>query len=123
MYIEVARAKVVDKTNMETSKTNPNVSWRTVIVDTTTNPQYPEKLAFKFIGKNFAMSDNVNVGQFVSIGGFVSSREYQGKYYTDLNGLKVTVLGDETSQVRDDSNAHVDIPNQPIPQVNDGLPF
>lgn len=122
VYVEVPKAKVIKKTQTERSQNNPNFSWRTLVVDITEDPKYPESLAFKFMGNQYAQSDVVNEGDYVMIGGFVKSREWNGKYFTDLNGIKVTVIGDGISQVVDDSQSYVDSAPD-FSNGSDDLPF
>ena len=87
-----------------------------VIVDTTTDQKYPKILAVTFFGKsNEAITAaNLTAGTKVTIQAEASSREYNGKYYTEVSGWKF------------EAEAVQQIPKQQkqnLAPANDDLPF
>jgi len=91
-----------------------------------TNTQYPKKVAFQAFNKHFT----INEGDEVKVGINLESREYQEKWYTNVNAWKVDFLN-KASQA--DSNPAPDpIPDPAVatetPQADlddpgDDLPF
>ena len=76
--------------------------------------QYPQSLAFDM------MSDKIvalNVGDVVEIDFDTKAREYQGKYFNNVNAWKVTVVGSVTPQ------APTATPQAPTPPEESDLPF
>ena len=61
-----------------------------VVVDTTTDPKYPEMVAVQFFGKsNEALNAaNLTAGIKITIQVNVKSKEYNGKYFTEVSGYK-----------------------------------
>lgn len=53
-----------------------------------TQAQYPKKVCFSVWGVKIAQY-NIQMGEFVSLGVDVESREYNGRWYTDLRAWKV----------------------------------
>lgn len=68
------------------SKAGKQWSKQTFAIDT--EGQYPKKVAFGVMNGKFTM----NVGDLVEIEVDASSREYQGKWYTELNCWKCNNL-------------------------------
>jgi hypothetical protein len=53
-----------------------------------TQAQYPKKVCFSVWGVKISQY-NIQMGEFVSLGVDVESREYNGRWYTDLKAWKV----------------------------------
>ena len=54
-----------------------------------TGDQFNPYVAITFMGKQFDKSNNLSEGQTVSIDVNISSREYNGRWYTEVSGWKV----------------------------------
>lgn len=65
-----------------------------LVVDTTEEPDHPELTAVEFFGKSAGRLEeaDVSVGDEVSVRCRVSSREWQGKYYTQVSGWKIEIV-------------------------------
>lgn len=57
-----------------------------------TDGQYPKKVAFSILNDKVDQS-NIQMGQIVEIEVDASSREYQGKWFTELNAWRINNLG------------------------------
>jgi hypothetical protein len=55
----------------------------------TTNETYPQEIAIDFIKDGCTMLDSFAVGQNVCIAINIRGNEYNGKYYTSLQGWKI----------------------------------
>lgn len=87
-----------------------------VIIDTTTDQKYPKILAVTFFGKsNEALTAaNLTAGTKITIQAEASSREYNGRYYTEVSGWKFEA---EAAPQRAEQ------PKQNLAPANDDLPF
>ncbi len=74
-------------------------SWKKLGFLLRTNGEYPVEVYFTVFGDekvdNFMKYNKV--GQMVDVSFNANSREYQGKYYTDLSAWKVFVLKEENT--------------------------
>lgn len=66
-----------------------NGQWRKQEFLIETGDQYPKKVLFSLMGAKIDQNP-VNVGQEVIVSFDAESREYNGRYYTNLNAWKVT---------------------------------
>lgn len=80
------KAKVVQVLPMEggTSKSGNAWSKASLIVETAENPQYPKKIKISNI-KNAEAFSKIAIGTEVSFKVEVESREYNGRWYTEVN--------------------------------------
>lgn len=97
-----------------------------------TTEQYPKAVKFTLFGDKV---DNFGVflleGNQVTVHFDAESREFNGKYYTDLNAYKVEPIGDTigNSHAEMDKMADSYLNNQPdpshhgAPEPNEDLPF
>lgn len=87
-------------------------------------PKYPRFVPFSFKKKNAERLNGICEGQRVKVLFVVDGREWNGRYFADLTGLKVTVLG-----ATDTDNVMVPEPAAPTPEVEadsaslDDMPF
>lgn len=56
----------------------------------TTEEQYPQYIPIDFVKDKCELLDKFAVGQIVEIGVNLRGSEYQGKYYVNLQGWKIT---------------------------------
>ena len=77
--------------------------------------QYPQSLAFDMMGDKIAA---LTVGQQVEVDFDTKAREYQGKYFNNINAWKVTVIGATQTAPQ---TASTNTP--PPPAEGTGLPF
>jgi len=76
--------------------------------------QYPQSLAFDMMGDKIVA---LTVGQQVEVDFDTKVREYQGKYFNNVNAWKVTVVG--AAQVTPATT----MPQAPTPPEGADLPF
>lgn len=97
-----------------------------------TTGQYPKKVCFNIWGAKIAQF-NIQNGEFVNIGIDLESREYNGRWYTDVRAWKVERPGaaataGEQSGVATDPFANTPVANDPFAggdssEGADDLPF
>jgi len=85
-------------------------------VFTMQNGQYENELYIEFHGKSADLIDTMEVGQEYTVGINLSSREWNGKYFTTAKGWKVTPAGATAPAPK--------APPAPLPPASfDDLPF
>ena len=111
----------------EQSGTGRNGQWRKREYVLETQDQYPKKVCFNLWGDKIDQNP-VNVGDTVKVLFDIESREFNGKWYTDVKGWKIENQSDATSGAPDAGNDISDIDlsapefNAP-PPTEDDLPF
>ena len=65
-------------------------SKRTIAVEGSNNPKYPSKIAVEFIKNKAELLSGLQIGDCVSIDGFVNGREWNGKYFMSINAQTLT---------------------------------
>jgi hypothetical protein len=73
----------------EQTGTGKNGTWvrRDFVIETT--DQYPKKVCFSGWGDKANIVNNLQTGQMVKVSFNPESREYNGKWYTDLRAWKI----------------------------------
>jgi hypothetical protein len=61
-----------------------------LIIEETSSPDYPQKVACEFYGDKRKEIEGVSNGELVRVAGSTRSREYQGKWFTTFSAYKVT---------------------------------
>ena len=101
---------------MQTGVSKSGTEWKKQMAVIETDGQYPKKVAFDMFGDKIV---DLKVGQQVTVNFDIDSREWQGKWFSNINAWKVVVDGAETQ-----SAAPVSEPvSAPAMQASDDLPF
>ncbi len=56
--------------------------------------RYPQEINLEFVQDKVALLDNLQPGQEVTVSFDIRGREYNGRYFNNLQGWKVEVLGE-----------------------------
>jgi len=92
-------------------KVSDKLTKKQVVV--TTDEQYPQDIAIEFLNDKIDTLKNFKVGNKVIIGINLRGREYNGKYYNNIVGWRVSAdLGEVTNSQQ-----------QPAREVEADLPF
>lgn len=83
--------------------------WRKGIVVFETIGDYPKTIAVNFFNSNLEEAQKFNPGDTCNVGFDISSREFNGKWYTDVNGFRIEAANQENPQQQ--------IYDKPIPQI------
>ena len=111
-------AKLIQLLPIQTG-TGKNGEWKKQDIIVETDGQYPKKVCVSIWGDKINEKQLV-VGNSLTIDFDIESREFSGRWYTDLKAWKVDVAGQEVSQ----SNNLKDIePLDLNESPDDGLPF
>jgi hypothetical protein len=115
LQIEGKVAKILEEQSGE-SKNGP---WRKRDFILETSGQYPKQVCITQWGDNIDQSE-VKEGEQVTASIDIQSREYNGKWYTDVKAWKIDKTGPSSSQpVQEESFDPGNIPDD----IDDELPF
>lgn len=59
--------------------------------------KYPQEINIEFIQDKVALLDSLEIGQQVTVTFDIRGREYNGRYFNNLQGWKITSQGDEAT--------------------------
>lgn len=83
--------------------------------------RYPQEINLEFVQDKVSLLDNLQVGQEVTVTFDIRGREYNGKYFNNLQGWKIASPGAESEL---NSGADSPPPPDPIPSdFDDDIPF
>jgi|SRR5450755_1564121 hypothetical protein len=110
-------AKLVQLLPLQTG-TGKNGQWKKQDIIVETDATYPKKICISIWG------DKIDAGQLqpgnqLKIDFDVESREYNGRWYTDVKAWKIEVAGPSSQQPGDNAG----VPAQNSPVMDDDLPF
>lgn len=57
--------------------------------------KYPQEINLEFLQDNVALLDNLQPGQEVTVTFDIRGREYNGRYFNNLQGWKIAVAGEQ----------------------------
>lgn len=60
--------------------------------------KYPQEINLEFVQDKVALLDNLQPGQEVTVTFDIRGREYNGRYFNNLQGWKVVTAGEETAE-------------------------
>lgn len=98
---------------MDTQTYESGFSKREFVI--TTNEQYPQEIKFELIKEKTNLLDQFDAGDEVNVQFNIRGREYQGKYYVNLQAWKLDKLSADTG-----ADEGFIIPDE---GGDDGLPF
>jgi len=92
----------------------------------TTDDKYPQDLEIEFMKEKVSELDKFSEGDAVEVAINLRGREYQGKYYTNITGWKISLLKSANERTKDvESQEPIEKAFEPVTktQVEDDLPF
>ena len=80
--------------------------------------RYPQEINLEFVQEKTALLDALQPGQEVTVSFDIRGREYNGRYFNNLQGWKVVIVGDDKGTPSED-------PHYPEPSDfgDDDIPF
>lgn len=89
-----------------------------------TSGQYPKKICFTIFNEKFSLLEKLSEGDEVEVTFNLESREYNGKWFHNINAWKVdkTAAGDSVKDAPPEYRLE-DIPPEPDELDGDELPF
>lgn len=87
-----------------------------------TDEQFPKKVCFTLFGDKTSLLNGLAAGTEVEVSFNIESREYNGKYFHNINAWKIDRVADESLPEPPPEFSMNDIPPPPEDSEND-LPF
>ena len=88
--------KLVQKLERETGVSKTGKAWEKQSIIVEQNTDYNKEVVISFFGDKIKSLRDIEEGSDVSISINLSSREYNGKYYHNIDGWFCAKLGQET---------------------------
>ncbi|TAF66033.1 MAG: DUF3127 domain-containing protein [Cytophagales bacterium] len=108
----------------EQSGEGKNGTWRKQDFVIETQEQYPKKVCFSAWGDKVKTLQDISIGEEVKVYFNVESREYNGKWYTDLKIWRLDILeGDTVNPPPTDGDLDSAFPTDGAGDTSDDLPF
>ena len=84
--------QIIAKSEVETGTSKAGKEWEkmTVVINDGA-PEYSKDIAFQLFGKIVAMGKGLNIGDTVNVSYNIESREYNDKWYSNINAWKIEV--------------------------------
>ena len=95
--------KLTKKLPRETGVSNSGKTWEKQSILVEQNVEYNKEVAISFFGDKIKSIRDIEEGSDVSVSINLSSREYNGKYYHNIDGWFIAKLGQETVSPLDES--------------------
>lgn len=88
-----------------------------------TDDQYPKKVCFTLFGDKVNLIEGLTAGQDVEVSFNIESREYNGRWFHNVNAWKIEKAGDENMPTPPPEFGMADIPPEPAEGDAGDLPF
>jgi hypothetical protein len=88
--------KLISKLPRETGVSKTGKSWEKQSILVEQNTDYNKEVVISFFGDKIKSIRDIEVGSDVSVSINLSSREYNGKYFHNIDGWFCAKLGQET---------------------------
>ena len=88
--------KLVQKLERETGVSKTGKAWEKQSIIVEQNTDYNKEVVISFFGDKIKSIRDIEEGSDVSVSINLSSREYNGKYYHNIDGWFIAKLGQET---------------------------
>ena len=89
--------KLVQKLEVETGTSKAGKEWKkqSILIEQS-GTEYNKAVAVSFFGDKIKQLRDIEVGSEVSVSINLSSREFKGKYYHNIDGWFIAKMGEET---------------------------
>lgn len=125
----IITGRIIQKLPMQSGTSKAGNPWRKQEYVLETNDNFPKQICFNFFGDRIDQN-NLEVGENVKVSIDIQSREWNGRWYTDVSGWKAEKVDVESSVAQQPSAPQNNVPTDPFaPQsfaggdAKDDLPF
>lgn len=85
--------------------------------------QYPQKVKFQLVQDRCEIIDRFEEGEDVKVFFDLRGREWEGRFFTNLNAWKIEKVGAQTAAPATSGNDFPAAKDEPSTQAEDDLPF
>jgi hypothetical protein len=119
------KGKLTKILNMESGVARSGNAWKKQDFVIETDDQYPKMVCFTLFNDKVSMLSGMATGDLLEVSFDVESREFNSKYYHNLNAWKITKVtsGGAANDMVPPPYTVSDIPPEPLDNESDGLPF
>ena len=104
--------------NPESGTSQSGKDWRKQDFLITTGGEYPNDIAFNLFGDKMDLISNVKIGDEVEVSFNLNSREYNEKFYTNVNAWKIILTQPEPPKTAPEVLHEVNYENDKAKQHN-----
>ena len=90
------KGKLVKKLDKETGVSKSGKTWEKQSIMVEQNVDFNKEVVISFFGDKIKSIRDIEIGSDVSVSINLSSREYNGKYFHNIDGWFMAKLGEET---------------------------
>ena len=90
------KGKLISKLERETGVSKTGKTWEKQSILVEQDVDYNKEVAISFFGDKIKKIRDIEIGSDVSVSINLSSREYNGKYFHNIDGWFIAKLGQET---------------------------
>ena len=94
MSLEIT-GKLLQKLPMQSGQGSTGNNWQKQEFIIETTEQYPKKICAQLWGDKIDQLEKLNIGEMISVSFAVESREYSGRWYTDIKAWRVSAVSPE----------------------------
>jgi hypothetical protein len=118
------KGKLTKILNPETGVSRTGNAWKKQDFVIETADQFPKKVCFTLFGDKVTMLNGIEPGDDLEVSFDVESREFNSKYYHNLNAWKISKAGPSSvSNGAPPAYTASDIPPEPMDDQPGDLPF
>jgi hypothetical protein len=92
MALEIT-GKLTQKMDLQSGTSRTGNLWQKQEFVIETIEQYPKKICANLWGENVKILESLNIGAVITVSFSLESREFNGKWYTDVRAWKIEVPG------------------------------
>ena len=97
--------KLIKKLPVQSGTTKAGKEWQTQdILIEQTETEFDKELVITFFGDKMKSIRDIQEGQLVDINYNATSKEFNGRYYTNLNGWWIVAKDMKTIKIKEDEN-------------------
>ena len=107
------KGTLVKKLQTESGTSKAGKHWEKQMCILDTNLDYKNQVVITFFGDKISLLDNVNEGDDVTVSCNVYSREYNGRFFHNIDGWKISSNNAQINEaVNDELNGRVEMDRQ-----------
>ena len=117
------KGKIEQVLKAESGVSRAGKEWKKQEFVLETDEQFPRKVCFTLFGDKVDLVNGLNAGQEVEVSFNVESREYNGRWFTNVNAWKIDKVEDNNIPEPPPEFRMEDIPPEPDDDTANDLPF
>jgi hypothetical protein len=117
------KGKLVNILNLESGVSRSGNSWKKQEFVLETQDQFPKKVCFTLFNDKVSLLSGFAAGEDLEVSFDVESREFNNKWYHNINAWKIEKTGHPTAADIPPPFSSDDIPPESNPEDQDDLPF